>query len=197
MGYSREIYDAAMAELESRRTRAGAEAAARRETLLRRRPRLREIEQEMAHSALRVTRAVLDGGDVTAAVEAIKNDNLALQAEMAEILAEEGVPYPNLEPQYTCPVCADTGYAGGKICACLRTLLKEESCRRLSRMTAMKLTTFEEMDLAYYPDTPDPATGVTPRKRMEQVLAYCRQYASTCSIRLRGVTPVAGSGVSG
>ena len=38
MGYSREIYDAAMAELESRRTRAGAEAAARRETLLRRRP---------------------------------------------------------------------------------------------------------------------------------------------------------------
>lgn len=53
MGYSREIYDAAMAELESRRTRAGAEAAARRETLLRRRPRLREIEQEMAHSALR------------------------------------------------------------------------------------------------------------------------------------------------
>ena len=53
MGYSREIYDAAMAELESRRTRAGTEAAARRETLLRRRPRLREIEQEMAHSALR------------------------------------------------------------------------------------------------------------------------------------------------
>ena len=195
MGYSREIYDAAMAELESRRTRAGAEAAARRETLLRRRPRLREIEQEMAHSALRVTRAVLDGGDVTAAVEAIKNDNLALQAEMAEILAEEGVPYPNLEPQYTCPVCADTGYAGGKICACLRTLLKEESCRRLSRMTAMKLTTFEEMDLAYYPDTPDPATGVTPRKRMEQVLAYCRQYAANFApgadnLLLRGPTGV-------
>lgn len=195
MGYSREIYDAAMVELESRRTRAGAEAAARRETLLRRRPRLREIEQEMAHSALRVTRAVLDGGDVTAAVEAIKNDNLALQAEMAEILAEEGVPYPNLEPQYTCPVCADTGYAGGKICACLRTLLKEESCRRLSRMTAMKLTTFEEMDLAYYPDTPDPATGVTPRKRMEQVLAYCRQYAANFApgadnLLLRGPTGV-------
>ena len=81
MGYSREIYDAAMAELESRRTRAGAEAAARRETLLRRRPRLREIEQEMAHSALRVTRAVLDGGDVTAAVPILRQ-NMTVDGEL-------------------------------------------------------------------------------------------------------------------
>lgn len=193
MGYNREVYDAAMAELERRRTRAAAAAETARNTLTYRRPRLREIEQEMSRAALRVARAVLGGGDVEAAVDKIKKENLALQAEMAAILAEEGYPYPNLEPPYTCAACGDTGYVNGRICSCLKALLKEESCKQLSRLTSMRLTTFEEMQLSLYPDTPDPATGIVPRRRMEQTIAYCRQYAEDFGPRsdnllLRGPT---------
>lgn len=177
MGYNREVYDAAMAELERRRTQAVAAAETARRTLTYRRPRLLEIEQEMSRAALRVSRAVLSGGDVEAAVDRIKNENLALQAEMASILAQEGYPYPNLEPHYTCAACSDTGYVNGRVCSCLQALLKEEACRQLSRLTSMRLTTFEEMELSLYPETPDPVTGVVPRRRMEQIISFCRQYA--------------------
>ena len=117
---------------------------------------------------------MLDGGDVDAAVERIKEVNLSLQAEMASLLRVQGETAVDFEPVYTCPRCRDTGYAGGKICGCLEQLLREAACRRLSRTSNMTLTRFEDMDLGYYPDEPDPRTGISPRERMRGVLDYCR-----------------------
>ena len=71
-----------MAELERRRAQAHAAAAALRERATARQPRLREIEAALAGAAHQDARAVLDGGDVDAAVERIKEENLSLQAEM-------------------------------------------------------------------------------------------------------------------
>ena len=86
MGYSREVYDAATAVLEKRRAEARARAAALHEQVAARHPRVPEIEREMAQSAIQVARAVLDGRDVDAAVERIKDRNLALQAELPSLL---------------------------------------------------------------------------------------------------------------
>ena len=193
MGYSREVYDAVRARLERRRMHAAAQAAALEEQMTARYPRLQEIRREMAATAGQVTRAVISGGDVEAAVEEIKRKNLALQAEMAEILAKAGVKSPDFEPQYVCPLCRDTGYVDGKVCSCMEALLKEESCRRLSGMSAMELTDFDRMTLDYYPGEKDPRTGVSPREQMRGVLAYCRSYAENFglpadSLLLRGPT---------
>lgn len=193
MGYSREVYDAAMEILEKRRADARARAAALHERVAARHPRVREIEQEMAQSAIQVARAVLDGRDVEAAVERIKTQNLALQAELAGILAEEGAGQSDFEPRYHCPRCEDTGYVNGHVCDCLRSLLREEAYRRLSYAGPMQGADFDSLKLEYYPDTPDPRTGVVPRVRMKEVLTYCRCYADdfdtrSPSLLLRGPT---------
>lgn len=188
MGYSREIYDAAQARLERRRETARADAAALRERVIARHPRAREIEQQMAYAAVEVSRAILDGGNVEAAVETIKNHNLALQAELAALIAEEGGRVPNFEPQYTCPRCEDTGVAHGQRCACMESLLKEEACRRLSRMGSLKLTDFASLRLEYYPAEPD-RTGVSPRERMTSILRYCREYAEDFRCGSGGYSP--------
>ena len=44
----------------------------------------------MAFAAVEVSRAILGGGDVEAAVEEIKTRNLSLQAELAALIAQEG-----------------------------------------------------------------------------------------------------------
>ena len=193
MGYSREVYDAAAAELERRRAEARARAAALHEQVTERHPRVREIEREMAQSAIQVAKAVLDGRDVESAVENIKSQNLALQAELAEILAGEGIDAPNFEPRYRCPYCEDTGYVNGRLCECFRALLREEAYRRLSYAGRMDAADFDSLRLEYYPETPDPRTGVAPRSRMKEVLTYCRCYAedfdvSSPSLLLRGPT---------
>ena len=192
MGYSREVYDAAIAELGRRRTNASAKAAALREHMIEKHPRIRELELEMAGAAVRVARAVLNGGDVTAAVEKIKTQNLSQQAELAEILSREGIHSPNFEPNYACPICQDTGYIGNRMCECFKLLLREEAFRRLSYMGMMKDADFHSLKLEYYPDTPDPR-GVSPRRRMAEVLEYCRNYAAdfdekSPSLLLRGAT---------
>lgn len=188
MGYSREIYDAAQARLERRRETARADAAALRERVIARHPRAREIEQQMAYAAVEVSRAILDGGNVEAAVEAIKNRNLALQAELAALIAEEGGRVPNFEPQYTCPRCEDTGVTHGRRCVCMESLLKEEACRRLSRMGSLRLTDFASLRLEYYPAEPD-RTGVSPRERMTSILRYCREYAEDFRCGSGGYSP--------
>lgn len=193
MGYRREVYDAATAELERRRTDAKAKAAALHERMVKKHPRIREIEREMAGSAVRVARAVLDGGDVTAAVERIKAQNLTLQSELAAVLAKEGIRRPNFEPCYYCPSCEDTGYSDGKMCDCFKALLREHAFRCLSYMGNMKDADFDSLRLDYYPDTYDPDIGASPRSCMKEVLAYCKNYADDFSLNspsllFRGMT---------
>ena len=120
MGYSREVYDAVRARLERRRMHAAAQAAALQEQMTARYPRLQEIRREMAATAGQVTRAVISGGDVEAAVEEIKRKNLALQAEMAEILAKAGVKSPDLSRSTSVRSAGTPAMRAGKCAAAWR-----------------------------------------------------------------------------
>ncbi|MBQ8683120.1 MAG: ATP-binding protein [Clostridia bacterium] len=194
MAYDAQVVQAARERLERRRRDANAKAAALRDTMCERIPRLRQIEQEMAAAIPQITHTILAGGD-PAAVEAIRQSNLALQEEMSRLLRQAGCDADNFEPQYTCSLCRDTGYADGQVCACYRQLLKEEACRRLSGLSALKLTDFASFRLEYYDDRTDPKLGVSPRQQMGDVLAYCREYAAdftpdSGSLLLQGSTGI-------
>ncbi len=179
MAYDSHVVQAARERLEQRRQKAINDAVTLRTRLHNQIPRIREIEQELATALPEVTRAILNGDNE--AVERIRRDNLRLQEELAQLLHTAGYPQDNLEPQYICPRCEDTGYTDGKVCACYQQLLREEACRRLSSLSAMKLTSFDEMSAAYYSDKVDPRLGVSPREQMQDILNYCRDYAAAFS----------------
>lgn len=192
MNYSQDIYREAQQTLTDRRASANQKAAALKERMRRYVPRVSEIESEMAEAASQVIRAVLDGGDVEQTVEQIKQHNLALQAELADILERAGESQRDFEPQFFCPRCQDTGYTDRGMCDCYRELLQEIACQRLCRDSAMQPTSFDELSLDYYPDTAG-ENGVSPRRQMEGILQYCRQYAdafstASPSLILRGPT---------
>ena len=195
MAYTQEMYRAAMDELARRRNAAEAEAKAFRQRMIDRYPQLIGIERGVAGAASQIARAILSGGDVDQTVEAIRQNNLALQEEMAAILASAGEDRRDFEPRYTCPLCDDTGYADGHICSCLQTLLREEASRQLSRMASMELTSFEDMTLDVYPTEIDPRLGQSPRDRMAGTLQYCRDYAADFSTRSPSLLVTGGTGV--
>ncbi len=177
MAYDISVVTAARRELERRRTAAESLAAARREELTARLPRLGEIERELAATLPQITHIILNKGD-PAAIDILQRQNLALQQEMADLLHAAGCDFDSFEPQYTCPLCRDTGYAEGRTCRCYEQLLQTEACRRLSGLSAVKLTDFDSMDLTYYDSDIDPRLGVSPRRRMEDIIAYCRSYVA-------------------
>ncbi len=193
MRYSKEIYALAMETLDERRTTAQRDAAVLRARVIEQFPRVAVIETALADTGAKLSRAILAGGDIGAAVNAIKEENLALQNELALLLQKAGVAAVNLEPQYVCPVCGDNGYANGKMCACLVQLLKEKAAASVCKGLAETPARFEDMDLTFYDDTVPEGRAMSPRKRMERVIAYCKQYAedfSTAapSLLLRGPT---------
>lgn len=192
MAYDPQVIRAAQERLEQRRSDADTRAAALRAQLTAQDPTLREIEVQVAETLPQITRVILDGGDA-AALHAVQQRNLALQRQLADRLHALGYSENNFEPQYTCPKCRDTGYADGRMCDCYRRLLQEEACKRLSSLSAMKLTSFDEMDPTLYDGTPDPKLGVSPRQRMLDIIAYCRSYAQQFtpqadSLLLQGAT---------
>ncbi|MBQ7302861.1 MAG: ATP-binding protein [Clostridia bacterium] len=179
MPLEQSIYEESHNILTERRTRANQQAAQLQDRMRAQNPRVAQVERALAASSAQVVKAVLDRADVTAVVARIRDENLALQTELATILREAGETVTNFEPQYTCPLCRDTGYVDQKRCACLDALLKELAVQHLERSAQVKLPTFDSLTTAYYPDTAE--NGMSPRVRMERVLDFCRHYAADFS----------------
>ena len=185
MGYSKALYEQAARVLSERRMAAESRAAVLRARAIEKDPRLAEIEQKLAGTGVRLAQTVLVGLDgdeagAKAAFSALQSENLALQNEMADRLHLLGESADNFEPQPFCKVCGDTGYAGAKLCGCFTSLLQAGACRELSSLSGMTLTRFEDMDMTYYSAVPD-KSGLSPRQQMEDVVAYCRDWAEDFS----------------
>ena len=185
MGYSKEIYQEAAGILEQRRNEAAAQAEALLKRATARDPRVEEIRRALSGNVLKVTRAVLSGmegkpADLPAALEAARQESLALQRELADRLHAMGETADDFDPRPVCPRCHDTGYVGGAMCQCFTRLLQETACRQLSALSHMTLTRFEDMDLSYYSDKPE-GNGPSPRQRMADVVAFCRTWAEDFS----------------
>ena len=98
MAYDEQVTAAARQRLEQRLTAALEQADRLHTEACARFPRLAEIEQELSATLPELTRIILDGGSPEA-LEALQQHNLALQAEMTDILHKAGYPADNFEPQ--------------------------------------------------------------------------------------------------
>lgn len=177
MAYSKDVYERVERELNDRRVGAQQRAAVLHDRM-RRNPRVCELEMIMAGSAKRLSAVILRrSANYEEEFEAIKAQNLAAQAEIAQILADAGESAADFEPRYTCSACGDTGFVEGRSCACRQALLKEYAAAELCRLTGMRPTTFDELDLTYYSNAVDERLGCSPREHMQSVFAYCRWYA--------------------
>ena len=180
MGYSAEVVRRARQRLESMR--------ADRESLNRQRtaeayaavPRIRQIDIALRQSmALAAQAAFLQGGDSRAAMEQVKDKNLALQAER-KALIEANFPAGWLDGAPICSHCGGSGYVGSNMCACLQKLCVQEQQKQLQLLSGSSAD-FAHFRLDFYPDRIDPKYGRSSRAVMEKTYQTCRQYAANFS----------------
>ncbi len=178
MGYSKETYAKAHSIMQDRRMNALREADLRKEQFYQKHPRAQQIERELSKTAAKAGKAVLSGANAKEELLKLKEANLSLQKELSAILTDAGVQDGYLEAHFTCEKCCDKGYIDGKMCSCFQSLLKDIAFEELNALSPLSLCDFESFSLRYYADTPQDG-GISPRRRMQQILAFCREYAKS------------------
>ncbi len=181
MGYSNEVYEYALHELQNRRLFAEQELMKRRNMLYEICPRAEEIERELVKISVSAGKKVVMGANVREELEILKEKSLILQNELSEILKSRSLPSNYLEEWYTCDKCKDTGNIDGIMCSCMKSLLKKHAYEQLNRISPLSLCSFETFSLNYYSEAADEKTGRIPYNYMQSVLKFCKKYADEFS----------------
>jgi DNA replication protein DnaC len=169
----------ALDRLEQRRQERAELVQARTEEVYRRIPRIARIDAELRESIIGIIEASLkSGSDPVPAISVLRDKNLDLQAERAELLAAHGYPARFLDAGPACKACGDTGYVGTEMCSCLKALYQEEQIRELSNLLNLGSQTFDSFEMELYSNMPWPGEGISPRDNMEMVRQICWDYAN-------------------
>lgn len=194
MGYSKEVVQRARAVLEQAKAERESENQRNLELAYAREPRLKEIDLELRRTMILTAQAVFSkSGDVKQAMAQVREQNLALQEERAELIAacfEEGF----LDDSPICSRCGGTGYVGSAMCECLTELCRLEQKKELSVLSGGR-ETFSQFRLDYYSNQYDPRYGASPRSIMEKNLKHCRSYAATFTPESGNLLFVGGTGL--
>lgn len=194
MGYSKEIYDKADEILSRRRQKAFYDSENRREEIYRKLPRVREIERMLTHTGLAAAKAVVSGSDTKTELIKLRDENLKLQGELKVLLNSNGYKPEDLDEQYKCEMCRDRGYIDGKMCGCMKVLLRDIAFKELNALSPLSLSSFETFSLEYYSDMPD-SNGHVPRTRLEKIYNYCKNYAETFNGCNKSILMAGGTGL--
>ena len=145
-------------------------AAARLREAAARDPRIGEIADEMRLAGLAAVRAAAEGSpeEARSRVEEAAARDLALQEERGKRLAALGYPADYLFSGPFCPICGDTGYNGGRLCACFRPFYTQALLDQFNAAAGKGCPAFDEGFFEKADAVPDP----------KDFLERCRQYAS-------------------
>ena len=178
MAYDGKIMRRALQQFEEDRRTREERFQARRESIFRRQPRLREIEDELRSTMSRIiTSALRHGTDPGPAVEVLREENLRIQEEKRQLLTQMGLPQDCLDEKPACALCGDTGYRNGQVCRCLRQYYAREQQKELSRMLDLGSQSFDTFSLDWYSQEYDADYGRSARENMETVYDVCADYA--------------------
>ena len=173
MRTKRELYQEAMRAVALRRQTARANAEDARAAAEAAVPALRHAEEEVRVRGVRCALAGASGKDRTAAAAALAKAKQNLTA----LLASSGRPADALEPHFTCKKCQDTGTFEGHTCICVHKLMQKLRREEIESLSSLSISSFDTMELRYYPNPMDDKLGEPVRSYMGGLLAELRAYA--------------------
>ena len=182
MTYDGKLLARARAELEKRREENRSEQRRRLDAVYARVPELPAVDAQLrAQMAELVRLTIAKGAGLREKLDALRKENLALQAKRAELLRGAGFAEDYLDEIVSCPKCRDSGSYEGGVCSCLEKLYNAELTKELGVLLRSGDECFERFDLSLYPAAVDPRTGRPQRETMRMVYDVCRDYAENFS----------------
>ena len=168
-----ELYQEALRTVAARRQMARARAQDARTEAEAAIPALRHAEEEVRVRGIRCAMAGAAGKDRTAAAAALKEAKQQLTA----LLAASGRPADALEPKFSCKLCQDTGSVEGRTCQCVRRVMQKLRREEIEALSSLSISSFDTMELRYYPNRMDEKLGEPVRSYMGTLLEDLKDYA--------------------
>lgn len=168
-----ELYQTALRTVAARRQTARAlaeDARAEAEAAI---PALRHAEEEVRQRGIRCALAGASGKDRTEAAAALDS----AKQQLAALLTASGRPADALEPRFTCKKCQDTGVVDGRTCDCVRRVMQSLRREEIEALSSLSISSFDTMELRYYPNRMDEKLGEPVRSYMGELLSDLRSYA--------------------
>ena len=151
MAYSREIRNIAAERIAENRRDAEMVADYNRARFFSKYPEARELSNKKGQTFAKIGIAMARGKDVRENLKKVKEENLALQAKIEEILKEAGMTKADITPQYSCQKCNDTGYdSSGNRCECFKQMCKIVSYEEFNKKSMLKNASFDTFDYKRY-----------------------------------------------
>lgn len=158
-------------EYEKKRMDAIIKADSKREELFTSYPRLQKIEDELHKLAFSTAKSILSSGSPTAVSE-FSSSVSSLRKEKETLLKQLGISIHDLDPNFECTICKDTGYitenAHTSMCNCLKQRLLDLEYNR-SNISNIEHDTFSNFNLTLYSDQVDTKkylADISPRENM-------------------------------
>ncbi|MBS6194022.1 MAG: ATP-binding protein [Clostridiales bacterium] len=138
-------------------------------------PRLPQIDREIAAVSMKKARLLLgeDCGQDFDLSEQIR----ALSGERTRLLLANGFPADYLKPQYTCPICQDTGYVDNEKCICFKKAVSEQLYTQSNIRELLETASFSMFSLDYYSEEIiNDATGLSARQTAQKALSHAKDF---------------------
>ena len=168
MGYKKEYYIKALADIAKRRLTADELAKKNLLSVYFSHPDIKELDDKMnALGLLAVKSAVkLSGAEE---IINFKKEYEIINAQKQELLSKYNISLSSLKPSYCCENCNDTGYVNGELCACAKKTAKEYYFNDLCEKMPLEKSTFGSFDLSLYPDD--------AQNNMQEIFNFSKDYA--------------------
>jgi DNA replication protein DnaC len=187
--YIKKTFNAALAVIQKRRTNAIRSYEMRFEAVYKRFPEIARLNEELLQFSLRVVRSPKD-------IEKLKFENIKTQNRIEEILSQGGYPKDYLKIKFHCQNCSDTGYAGIKMCSCLKNEIARASSEEVNRSSNLSLQSFDTFNLDFYKNYQDPDF---PNKNFFEInsgiFSTLKKYASEFNLNSKNILLYGKTGV--
>ena len=193
---SGESYNNAYSVLENRRLAMRAKHFAKQDEINKKIPQLSQLNDEITNLGANYTLAVLGKNKQEADKLRYEMDKLDIQR--ANLLKENGFSPKDLEMEYFCSDCKDTGFANGKICHCLKEEITRQRQKFLTVLSPAPAADFESFDLDFYSKTAKEmsnGTMVVPYNHMKRIYDYCVSYADYFSTSNKSLLMLGSAGL--
>lgn len=197
MKYTADVIHKAQSEVDRRRQTAVAVHEAHVSEISRLHPEIYVVYCEIRSTATRLSDVVFSkAANAHELIERIRDDNISNQAKLKKMLVQSGYPENYLSVDYGCKKCFDTGIYMGNRCACMDELLTRYTIEKLNEQCAIKLHSFAEFRLDYYPETIQiKGKTVNCRDMMAEIVKFCMEYAKNFSLDSAGLFMIGATGL--